>query len=317
MQISDQYIIDNIPRHDLRAVARLITLSENRSPRARKLQAALFKSTGRAHVIGVTGSPGAGKSTLVDRLASEFKASGKRVAVLAIDPSSPFSGGAILGDRIRMDRAVEDSEIFIRSMATRGALGGLSAATMDAVQILDAAGYDVILIETVGVGQAEVDIVRTADTCIVVMVPGMGDGVQSVKAGILEIADIFVINKSDRDGADILERDLKTLLTLNEHKPGDWEPLVLRTVATAGEGSAAVVLKAGEHAAWLKTSNQGRERKFKIVRDNLLKLASESILEEIVGNQSAELDRLAHDCQEKKLDPYSAVERLLSKKSNS
>ena len=206
MNFSNAQLIELVPQRDLRAVARLITLIENQTPRAREVQAALFKKSGKAHVIGVTGSPGAGKSTLVDQLAAGWRAQGKSVAILAIDPTSPFSGGAILGDRIRMIKAAEQQDVFIRSMATRGKLGGLARATLDAVYVLDAAGFDIILVETVGVGQAEVDIVKLADTCLVVLVPGMGDSVQAIKAGILEIADTFVINKADRDGADICKK---------------------------------------------------------------------------------------------------------------
>lgn len=297
----------------MRAVARLITLAENRVPRAVGIQAALFKHTGRAQVLGITGSPGAGKSTLVDALAAEWRKAGRKVAIVAVDPSSPFSGGAILGDRIRMNRAVEDSQVYIRSMATRGSLGGLARATIDAVQILDAAGFDHIIVETVGVGQAEVDIVRLADTCVVVLVPGMGDSVQAIKAGILEIADVFVINKSDREGADLLHRDITVLVSLNEHKPNDWKQAIVKTVATNAEGLPDLVHAINNHQHWLSLSAQGKERRIKILEHTISQIAQDLTHEKILVQQKPLLDSLVKDCFERRRDPYNAAEELLKR----
>lgn len=311
MLFSDEELLAKVPRRDMRAVARLITLVENRVPRARPIQAKLFERTGRAHVIGVTGSPGAGKSTLVDQIALEFRRLGKSVAILAVDPTSPFTGGAVLGDRIRMATAAEDEGIFIRSMATRGALGGISRATLDAIQILDVAGFDIILVETVGVGQSEVDIVRTAHTCFVVLVPGMGDTVQAIKAGILEIADAFVINKADRDGADLLQRDLRMLVSLSEPEEGSWEPPILRTIATKGEGVADLVQKSLQHKSWLDSSNKGEERKVAMVKDQIVNLAHDIIEERIHFERSAELEEAAIKCRTRALDPFTAAKNLI------
>jgi LAO/AO transport system kinase len=311
MNYSDQQLIDGVAAGDLRVVARLITLAENGVPRARAVQRALFPRTGKAHVVGITGAPGAGKSTLVDQLARTWRERGKKVAILAIDPTSPFSGGAILGDRIRMSHTSEDSSIFIRSMATRGSLGGLSKATLDSIQILDAAGFDLILVETVGVGQAEVDIVRTADTCLVVLVPGMGDSVQIIKAGILEIADLFVINKADRDGADLLHKDLRILLSLADHTPERWEPLITRTVATTGEGASDVVDGVQRHIAWVRNSAMGQKKRLEILEHNIVQLLTEVAVERALGPKRTLLKELVAQCYERKIDPFTAVEQLL------
>lgn len=309
---SDQEIIKGVLSRDVRAISRLISLSEDRNPRAREIQASLFKYTGSSHIIGVTGSPGAGKSTLVDRMAKSWTTQGHAVAILAVDPTSPFSGGAILGDRIRMTESSEESGIFIRSMATRGSLGGVSRATLEATQILDAAGYDIVLVETVGVGQAEVDIVRMSDTCIVVVVPGMGDGIQALKAGILEIGDVFVINKADRDGADLVQKDLRVLLSLAEKKPDLWTPPICRTVATTAEGVEDVLSSVKEHAKWLKKSLEGEKRKLRIIEDMILNLTSELIEERIFEDKAEMLDRKVLECFQKKIDPYRVVEELLT-----
>ncbi|NBW40277.1 methylmalonyl Co-A mutase-associated GTPase MeaB [bacterium] len=278
---SDQELIDGVVKGDIRAIARFITLAENRVPRARHLLTKLPNRKKSAHVIGVTGSPGAGKSSLVDQLAYEWASEGKRVAVIAIDPSSPFSGGAVLGDRIRMVSALAKDSVFVRSMATRGALGGISRGTHDALLILQSAPFDVIIIETVGVGQAEVDIVRSADTCCVVLVPGMGDSVQSLKAGILEIADLFIINKSDLFGADILEKDLHVLLSLVEVQPDGWIPPIVRTVATKSEGITAARQSMSEHKSWLHSSKLGQRRAADLTEQRLLQLFLDDIREEI------------------------------------
>lgn len=311
-RFSDEDFLREVPQGNTRAISRLITLVENGSERAPKLQSALYKVTGKAHVIGITGSPGAGKSTLVDGLAISLKKMGQKVAVIAIDPTSPFTGGAILGDRIRMSKIIEDGEIFVRSMATRGALGGISRATLDVVQILDAAGFDTIIIETVGVGQAEVDIVRTADTCVVVMVPGMGDSVQAIKAGILEIADVFAVNKSDRDGADHLIKDLRGLLSLSDFTDTDWKPSIISTVATENKGTEELVNSLRDHKDWLVKTDAGRNRKLRIIEDMIYKLALSICGEKLQLLASEKLNILAKDCLERRKDPYTVAHSLVS-----
>src|SRR5690606_23380669 len=228
-------IIEKVLAGETRFVARAITMVENGSPDAAELMKAVYPKTGRARIIGITGSPGAGKSSLVDKLAAFYKAKGEKVGIICIDPSSPFSGGAILGDRIRMGALGLDQNVFIRSMATRGNLGGLSRATVDAVSILDAAGFDKVIVETVGVGQDEVEIVKAADISVVVLVPGMGDDIQAIKAGIMEIGDVFVINKADRDGVLRTQKELELLLSL-AHRPDMWNPPIVKTVATENKG---------------------------------------------------------------------------------
>ncbi len=312
MDYSDEQILELVPKGDLRAIARMITLSENRVPRALALQAKLFAHTGQAHVVGVTGPPGAGKSTLVDQLALRFRAGGKKVAIVAVDPSSPFSGGAVLGDRIRMTQSVEFADVFIRSMATRGSLGGLSNATADAIRILDAAKYDLIIIETVGVGQAEVDIVKTADTCVLVLVPGMGDSVQAIKAGVMEIADLFVINKADRPGADILQRDLRLILSLGPRPQNAWELPILKSTATSGEGSDDIAAQVQAHKRWLAESNEGAARRLSMIRANILKIAAEQMFQGLVLKDPERLDTLCRLCVEKKKDPYTAALEFIS-----
>ncbi len=316
MEFSDTDILSGVRKGDLRAVSRLITLAENRSPRAKHLQAQLLSKVrgGRkTHTIGITGSPGAGKSTLVDQLATRLCAGGKRVAIVAVDPTSPFTGGAILGDRIRMVKSAEDEQVFIRSMATRGALGGVSRATLEAVQILSAAGFDYVLIETVGVGQAEVDIVRLADTCLVVLVPGMGDSVQAMKAGILEIADVFVINKADRDGADLVFRDLRLLLSVSDIPEGGWTPPILKTVALNGDGAEEVVAESAAHRAWLSKSPIGKKRREKVMRDTLLKLVAEQSREEVERSAADLLAELTTECIERRLTLARATEQLIER----
>ena len=312
MKFSDSELISRIEARDFRAIARMITRLEDSSDSARCLAASMRRaSPGRAHVIGITGSPGAGKSTLVDLLAESYRAQGKQVAVIAVDPSSPFSGGAILGDRIRMNRAANDPNIFIRSMATRGSLGGLAKATFESIHILDCAGFDVILIETVGVGQAEVDIVRSADTCVVVLVPGMGDSVQIIKAGLMEIADVFVINKADRDGALTLEKDLFTLLSLVDHEAGQWNPSVVKTVATQGTGVVEVVESASLHATWLEESVSGHARRVKVLTHVLRELAAERLATRALEGKEQLIETLARAVFDRKKNALQAVEELV------
>lgn len=311
MKFSDDELRARIARRDFRGIARLITRVESGDDKARALAATLRRPAGRAHVVGVTGAPGAGKSTLVDQIAAEYRKRGKSVAILAVDPSSPFTGGAILGDRIRMNHASEDPGIYIRSMATRGSLGGLSRATLETIHILDCAGFDIVLVETVGVGQAEVDIVRTADTCIVVLVPGMGDSVQIIKAGLIEIADIFCINKYDRDGAHMLEKDLYTLLSLSEFQESDWKPVVVRTVATTGEGSSKLVDGTDQHLQWLEQSSSGEARRLKVVAETLSALASERIATRALRGLDSEIAQLAKECIARATSPLEAVNRLV------
>lgn len=325
---TSEEILKSVPLGDPRSVSRAITLAENNVPRSRAIIPSLYKQTGRAHVIGVTGAPGAGKSTLVDQLASQYSDAGKRVAILAVDPSSPFSGGAVLGDRIRMNACADRAKIFIRSMATRGSLGGLCRAITDALTILDAAGFDFIFIETVGVGQAEVDIVQIADSVVVVLVPGMGDGVQAFKAGILEIADLFVINKSDRDGADLLERDLLTLLSLTDVPDGGWRVSVERTVATDGTGCAAAMGKLDEHYKWLHSSGdshsvdlqgvdlQGgemaKERRHRRAHAAVTQLIKEAALDQTIAAAPDKLKNAVERVVSREIDPYSAAQELLA-----
>ena len=296
-----------IRKGDVRALARALSEVENATARGREILRALFPFSGRARKIGVTGAPGAGKSSLVDGLAAQARRRGQTAGILAVDPSSPYSGGAILGDRIRMQSHTADRGVFIRSMATRGALGGLARATADAALVLDAAGRDLVLIETVGVGQDEVDIVKVADVVAVVLVPGMGDDIQALKAGILEIADLFVINKADREGADRLEQELKAMLELS-HRPDGWSPPVLRTVATTGEGvpelfdSLAACRFEGRAAANWQT--QLRE----MLRDRLL--------EDAVARDLApgELEAAARQVAARERDPYSFIEEILARR---
>jgi LAO/AO transport system kinase len=249
-------LVERARAGEARAVARLISLVEDESPLLREVMAALAPHTGHAQVIGITGSPGVGKSTSTSALVTELRRAGKRVGVLAVDPSSPFSGGALLGDRVRMQDHALDREVYIRSMASRGHLGGLAWSTPQALRVLDAAGCDVILVETVGVGQSEVEVAGMADTTMVLLAPGMGDGIQAAKAGILEIGDLYVVNKADRDGADQVRRDLRSMLALAERPEGAWKPPIVKTIAHKGEGVDEVVAEIDRHRAWLESSGE-------------------------------------------------------------
>jgi LAO/AO transport system kinase len=311
MRFTDDELKRKTLARDFRAVARLITLIENGDVHARALAASLRRTAGRLHVVGITGSPGAGKSTLVDQMASLYRRKGLSVAIVAVDPSSPFSGGAILGDRIRMNHSCDDPSIFIRSMATRGSLGGLSKATLEVVHVLDCAGFDIVIIETVGVGQAEVDVVRTADTCVVVLVPGMGDSVQIIKAGLMEIADIFVINKADREGTLALEKDLYALLSLGDFSEGSWNPKIFKTIATSGIGADLVVDCTLDHIAWLESSSLGQARRLKVVGQTLRILAAEWIAGTALQGKGELIDRLARECVARTRTPLEAVGEIV------
>ena len=312
MKFTNDELVARTLAGDYRAIARFITKIENGEPEIAALAASIRRPSGRAHVVGVTGSPGAGKSTLVDAMAKFYRARGAQVAILAVDPSSPFSGGAILGDRIRMNQAADDPTIFIRSMATRGSLGGLAKATLESVHVLDCAGFDVVLVETVGVGQAEVDIVRTADTCVVVLVPGMGDSVQIIKAGLMEIADLFVVNKADREGALMLEKDLYTLLSLEEFGTDQWRPKIVKSVATTGEGVSEIVEGTVGHLGWLETSPAGYSRRLRIVSQTISTLISERVARTVLSGEEDTVRELSKRCVARSLTPIEAVNEFLS-----
>jgi LAO/AO transport system kinase len=293
-----------------RALARLITLIENASPQLRRVMAALNPLAGNARVIGLTGAPGVGKSTSTSALVRAFRAQDLRVGVLAVDPSSPFTGGALLGDRVRMQDHASDPGVFIRSMASRGHLGGLSWAAPQAIRVLDAAGCDVVLVETVGVGQAEVEIASLADSTIVLVSPGMGDSIQAAKAGILEIADVFVVNKADRDGAQQTIRDLRNMIALAA--PEGWKPPIVPTVAMKDEGIADVVEQLGKHFSWMEDSGELDRRRRARVRDEIETLAVTTLRERIGdlhGHQR--LDVLAEKVLDGTCDPYSAADELV------
>lgn len=311
MKFSNDELVARTLAGDYRAIARFITKIENGDAEVASLAASMRRPQGRAHIIGVTGAPGAGKSTLVDVIAKRYRERGASVAILAVDPSSPFSGGAILGDRIRMNQAADDPSIFIRSMATRGSLGGLARTTLEATHVLDCAGFDVVLVETVGVGQAEVDIVRTADTCVVVLVPGMGDSVQIIKAGLMEIADLFVINKADREGAHLLEKDLYTLLSLEEFSPEEWKPRIVRSVATTGEGVQDIVAGTVAHREWLEASPAGQTKRLALVSQTIATLVGDRVAQAVLRDGEGLLRELASECISRKLTPLQAVERFL------
>ncbi len=308
-------LLEQVFAGNLRAVARAITTVENDSRETPEIMKAVFDHAGKAFVIGITGSPGAGKSSLVDKLASFYRDQNEKVGIIAVDPSSPFSGGAILGDRIRMATLGTDKNVFIRSMATRGNLGGLARATVDAVTILDAAGFQRIIVETVGVGQDEVEIVKAADVTVVVLVPGMGDDIQAIKAGIMEIGDIFVINKADRDGALRTERELRMLLELSGTRPDSWNPPIVKTIATENKGIEELA-KAIEDYREFQKNNRNIERRKAIAKWRLLELLREKLLQEVLSqdNTTKKLEELALKVAEGKMNPYSAVEEILTKK---
>jgi LAO/AO transport system kinase len=339
--------VRRVLEHDARAVARVLRMVDDRDPGHVDILRALFPHTGRAHVIGVTGNPGAGKSTLTDRLIADYRKEGKIVAVIAVDPTSPYTGGAILGDRIRMQRHATDEGVFIRSVATRGHLGGLSQSARDMVRVFDAWGADVVLVETVGVGQDELEITRTAHTTLVVMAPGMGDEVQALKAGIMECADVFAVNKADREGADATVRDIELMIALGTetmlassksrghvvHGPSAstdaeakahgasgasygserWTPPIVRAVATRGEGSQALLEAAQRHRAWLEGTETGRARRRARLGDEVRESLREALIEAASLALGAEIEGAVRDVAEKTLDPYTAIEQLCEK----
>jgi LAO/AO transport system kinase len=299
---------------DVRAISTAITAIEDHDARAEELLGRIFPDTGRSFLIGVTGAPGTGKSTLVDRLASQYRAQGKQVGIIAVDPTSPYTGGAILGDRIRMQGHAGDSGIFIRSMATRGFLGGLARTTGDAALVLDAAGKQYVLIETVGVGQDEVDIVRLADCTIVLLVPGMGDDVQNMKAGLMEIADIFVLNKSDRPGVERLETELEAMLQLAPER-GGWKPAIVRTVSSENKGVDELTASIAKFRECAQGGARHQDRKIEHWKARLLALSGEIVLQRAVSGAEGEaaLDRLAREVANRGKDPYAAVRELLAR----
>ena len=321
-----QSLVDRARKGDPRSVARLISLVENGSPLLREVTAALAPHTGQAYLVGLTGSPGVGKSTSTNALVSWFRSQGKRIGVLAVDPSSPFSGGALLGDRVRMQEHATDPEVFIRSMASRGHLGGLSAATPQALRVLDGAGCEVVLVETVGVGQSEVEIASAADSTVVLLAPGMGDGIQAAKAGILEIGDVYVVNKADRDGADATVRELHHMLALGARRgPDDWRPPIVKTVAARGEGVEEFAEALAKHRDWLIGTGQlVVRRKARIAaeiealalgtlraRFNAQTRGDAASADQGGGQGKGRLLELADEVYDGTLDPFTAADALL------
>ena len=307
-------LVTEVLQGSVRAMARLITLIENEDSRALHLMGAIYPYAGNAYVLGITGSPGTGKSTLTDKITTSLREREQTVGVIAVDPSSPFTGGALLGDRIRMQRSSGDAEVFIRSMATRGNLGGLARTTADVVKIMDAFGKDWVIVETVGVGQDEVEIAKTADTTIVVLAPGLGDTIQSMKAGVMEIADLYVVNKADRSGADALVSEVNVRLEQDSQiKKAVWKPPVVKTIAVENQGTDSLVKAIEKHRSFLQQSGKLRKNRREKTRQETLALLrdeiSRNVLEKVLGN--GRFDALIDDIVAKKKDPYTSVQEII------
>ena len=305
---------DDVRAGTPRAVAQAISICESHPLKAPHLLGELFRSTGRAEILGVTGAPGAGKSTLVARLAKSARRAGKKVGILAVDPTSPFTGGAILGDRIRMQDLYLDPHVFIRSMATRGTLGGLARATADAVDVLDAAGFDLVIVETVGVGQDEVDVIKAVDTVLVLLVPGLGDDIQAIKAGIMEIADVFVVNKADRPGAERTASEIEAMLGYaSEH--GDWIPPIVSTVAARGEGIEELTAKIADHRLYLAESGAGEKRRRVRLRNRFETLLRSGLYEHVTKEVLPEkkIEGIVERLAKREIDPYGAANSVLAR----
>jgi LAO/AO transport system kinase len=304
--------VDQLRAGNPRAVARAISAVERGGTEARKVIAAIYRYTGRAHLIGITGAPGTGKSTLVNEIAKQYRRRGKRVGIIAIDPTSPFSGGAILGDRLRMQDLCGDTGVFIRSMAARGNLGGLASATADAVQVLDAAGFEIVLIETVGAGQNEVDIAKNAHTTIVVQAPGMGDDIQAIKAGILEIADLLIVNKADHDEASATVAALEMNLNLKPRNENDWRPPVLKTISTNGTGIAEVVEWIGKHRAYLESNHLLAAKERARLRAEFENVVQRELMSRLLhGVNGGKIESLVDQLANREIDVYAAAEQLI------
>lgn len=309
-------LVDAVLAGETRGISRAISAVENDAQFSYTLLKELFPHTGKAHVIGVTGPPGAGKSTLTNRMIAVYRAQGRSVGVIAVDPTSPFSGGAILGDRVRMGNHFTDSGVYIRSMATRGTLGGISSSTYDAVTILEASGMDVVIIETVGVGQDEIDIINTAHTSAVVLMPGMGDDIQSIKAGILEIGDLFIVNKADRQGAERLKTELSIMLEMaGDDSDTAWTPPVLKTVARDGEGIEEVMEALERHRSFIKDGKEGREREIVRSRHRIRELWREAAMEQLLPRllPQKELEKAAEMMADRKAEPYTLIEGMVKR----
>ena len=303
--------LDRARAGDTRALARLLSLVEDSSPRVRSVIKELLPHAGGARIIGLTGSPGVGKSTMTGALVSAFRATGARIAVLAVDPTSPFTGGALLGDRVRMQQHATDEAVFIRSMVSRGHLGGLAASTPQAIRVLEAAGFELIIIETVGVGQAEVAIASLADSVVVLLAPGMGDAIQAAKAGILEVADLFVVNKADKPDTQQVVRDLRNMIALADHGPDDWKPPIITTIAMKGEGIEELVTRLDAHWSWLNSTGELARRRQGRAREEITALAFAALRGGLAADR---VDALARQVADGSLDPFQAAEELLNQR---